>query len=46
MSDKDEPDIIEHLNARRRLRLIKTPEAKRPEASPELQATLDDIRRR
>ena len=45
MSDKDEPDIIEHLNAGRRLRLIKTPEAKRPEPSPELQAILDDIRR-
>jgi hypothetical protein len=46
VSDKDEPDIIEHLNAGRGLRLIKTPEAKRPEPSPELKALLDDMRRR
>ena len=46
MSDKDEPDIIEHLNAGRRLRLIKTPEAKRPEPAPEMKAVLDDMRRR
>jgi len=46
VSDNDEPDIIEHLNAGRGLRLIKTPEAKRPEPSPELKATLDDMRRR
>jgi hypothetical protein len=46
VSDKDEPDIIEHLNAGRGLRLIKTPEARRPEPSPELKAMLDDMRRR
>lgn len=44
MSDQDEPDIIEHLNAG--LRLIKTPEPKRPEPSPEMKAMLDDMRRR
>ena len=46
MSDEDEPDIIEHLNVGRRLRLIKTPESKRPEPAPEMKAILDDIRRR
>lgn len=43
---KDEPDIIEHLSAGRGLRLIKTPEPKRPEPSPELKAMLDDMWRR
>ena len=43
MSDKDE---LEHLNAGRGLRLVKTPETKRPEPSPELKAMLDDMRRR
>ena len=46
MSDKDEPDIIEHLSVGRGLRLIKTLETKRPEPSPELKAMLDDIKRR
>jgi hypothetical protein len=46
VSDKDEPDIIEHLNAGRGLRLVKTPEARRPEPAPEMKAILDDIRRR
>jgi hypothetical protein len=41
---KDEPDI--EPSAAGRLRLIKTPEAKRPEPSPELKAILDDMRRR
>jgi hypothetical protein len=41
---KDEPDI--KPPAASRLRLIKTPETKRPEPSPELKATLDDMRRR
>jgi hypothetical protein len=41
---KDEPGI-EPLAAGR-LRLIKTPETKRPEPSPELKAILDDMRRR
>ena len=45
MSDEDEPDIIEHLSEGRALRLIKTPERKRPEPSPELKAMLDDMRR-
>lgn len=40
----DEPDI--EPPAACRLRLIKTPETKRPEPSPELKATLDDMRRR
>ena len=43
MSDRDEP---EHLHAGRGLRLIKTPEPKRPEPSAELKAMLDDMRRR
>ena len=43
MSDKDEP---EHLNAGRGLRLIKTPETKRPEPNSELKAMLDDMCRR
>lgn len=42
---KDEPDIIEHLSAGRRLRLIKTPEVKRPAADPKLKAILDDLQR-
>ena len=46
MSDKDEPDIIEYLSVGRRLRLIKTPEPKRPELCPEMKAILDDIGRR
>jgi hypothetical protein len=46
VSDEEEPDIIEHLNAGRGLRLIKTPEPKRPEPSPEMKAMLDDMRRR
>ena len=46
MSDKDEPDIIEHLSAGRRLRLVKTPEPTRPEPGPEMKAILDAIRRR
>ena len=46
MSDKDEADIIEHLNAGRGLHLIKTPQPKRPEPSPEMKAMLDDMRRR
>ena len=46
MSDKDEPDLIGHLNVGQRLRLVKTPEAKRPEPAPEMKAILDDIRRR
>lgn len=41
---KDEPDI--EPPAAGRLRLIKTPETKRPEPSPELKAMLDDMRRR
>ena len=41
---KDKPDI--EPPAASRLRLIKTPETKRPESSPELKATLDDMRRR
>ena len=39
---KDEPDAPE----RPALRLIKTPEAKRPEPGPEMKAMLDDMRRR
>jgi len=46
VSDKDEPDITEHLNVGRGLRLIKTPERKPPEQSPEVKAMLDDMRRR
>jgi hypothetical protein len=46
VSDNDEPDIIEHLSAGRGLRLIKTPETKRPEPSPEVKMMLDDMRRR
>jgi hypothetical protein len=46
VSVKDEPDIIEHLNVGRGLRLIKTPEPKRSEPSPELKAMLDDMQRR
>ena len=46
MSDEDEPDIIGHPDVGRRLRLIKTPEAKRPEPTPEMKAILDDMRRR
>lgn len=47
MSDQDEPDIIEHLNLGRGLRLIKTPEPKRKpyEPDPEITAMFDDIRR-
>jgi hypothetical protein len=41
---KDEPDI--EPPAVGRLRLIKTPETKFPEPSPELKAMLDDMRRR
>jgi hypothetical protein len=41
---KDESDI--EPPAASRLRLIKTPETKRPEPSPELKAMLDDMRRR
>jgi len=43
---KDEPDAPERPEAGRQLRLIKTPEAKCPEPSPELKATLEDMRRR
>jgi hypothetical protein len=46
VSDEHEPDIIEHLSAGRGPRLVKTPERKRPEPSPELKAMLDDMRRR
>ena len=46
MSDEDEPDVIEHPDIGRRLRLIKTAEAKRPEPAPEVKAILDGIRRR
>lgn len=42
MSDRDEPV---HLNAGRGLRLIKTPETKRPDPNLELKAILDDMRR-
>ena len=45
-ASEDEPDIIEHLSAGGSLRLIKTPEPKRPEPGPELKAMLDDMRRR
>jgi hypothetical protein len=41
---KDEPDIDRPTAGR--LRLLKTPETKRPEPSPELKAMLDDMRRR
>lgn len=41
---KDESDI--EPPAAGRLRLIKTPETKRPEPDPELKATLDDMSRR
>jgi len=41
---KDEPDIAPP--AASRLHLIKMPETKRPGPSPELKATLDDMRRR
>ena len=41
---KDEPDI--EPPAPVRLRLIKTPETKRPEPNPELKAILDDMQRR
>jgi hypothetical protein len=41
---KDEPDI--EPPAAGRLRLVKTPETRRPEPSPELKAMLDDMRRR
>lgn len=41
---KDEPDI--EPPAASSLRLIKTPEPKRPEPRPELKAILDDVRRR
>ena len=43
VSDKDEPV---HLDAGRGLRLIKTPEPKRPEPPPAVKAMLDDMRRR
>ena len=48
MSDTraDEPDIIEHLDAGRRLRLVTGAGAKRPDPGPELKAMLDDLRRR
>jgi hypothetical protein len=36
---------IDRLTANR-LRLVKVPETKRPETSPELKAMLDDMRRR
>jgi hypothetical protein len=45
VSDKDEPDIIEHLNVGLGLRLIKTPEPKRPAADPRLKAILEDLQR-
>jgi hypothetical protein len=41
---KDEPGIDRPTASR--LRLVKTPETKRPETSPELKAMLDDMRRR
>jgi hypothetical protein len=43
---EDEPDAPERPRAGRGLRLIKTPEVKRPEPAPEMKAILDDIRRR
>lgn len=39
-----EPGIVRPTASR--LRLVKTPEPKRPETSPELKAMLDDMRRR
>jgi hypothetical protein len=41
---KDEPRSERPTAAR--LRLLKTPEMKRPETSPELKAMLDDMQRR
>jgi hypothetical protein len=41
---KDEPDIEPPPAGH--LRLIRTPEPKRPEPSPELKEMLDDMRRR
>jgi hypothetical protein len=41
---EDEPEAPGRPRAG--LRLIKTPEAKRPEPAPEMKAILDDIRRR
>jgi hypothetical protein len=48
MSDASgkEPDIIEHLSTGRALRLIKTPEPKRPEPPLAVKAMFDDMRRR
>ena len=43
---EDESDAPERPNVGLGLRLIKAPEAKRPEPSSELKATLDDMRRR
>jgi hypothetical protein len=45
VSTEDESNVVERPNAGGGLRLIKTPEPKRPEPSPELKAMLDDMRR-